>query len=186
MQKWHLPAQPTRADVGAAPCVPVSAPDTRSCCEGSVAWGLQAGTQPAQGRVNPLLALTPHTEPLFPCAFTQPVCPSGGTWSRDRSQRVPEGLDGLSAHLTPCLAGQQPPQAEKLSFYHRLSCFLFLKWLKATPLLLQKPRPQCPHTGQEEEGGKPDFVLLSPKSPRSQLQPSSHSPLMDKRLLPGM
>lgn len=170
MQPWLLPAQPTPAHVGAAPCVPVSTPDKRSCCQGSGVWGLQAGTRPAQGRVKPLLALPPHPQHPFFHEHSHSLCALQVGPGSSRAGMDPKGL--LRDWVGSVPPHTLPGWADKPSFYSPLSCFLFVKWLKTTPLLLQVPWPQCPTLARSRKEGRQILFssLLSPKSPRSQCQ----------------
>lgn len=63
MQKWLLPAQPTRGSCGCCSmCVPVSIPDNGAAAQGAQTGASRAGT--GQGEPSPGLA-PPHSSLIF-------------------------------------------------------------------------------------------------------------------------
>lgn len=130
-------------------------------CKGRVPWGFWAG-----GSLS------------WPClAFFH------GDSHSSRAGMDPKGL--LQDWVGSVAPHTQPGRAEKPSFYNPLSCFLLLKLLKTTPLLLQVPWPQCPHMSRGgRRGDRSCSPLCCPQNPNFQPQSSTSLPPPDEEKAP--
>lgn len=103
---------PPVAHVGAAPrvCLP-ALPKNSPTARGAWIRQGQAGTQPAQGRVKPLLALSPHQHPFFHVG-SHSLCALQQNW--DKSQGA--ALGGLSPTSHPAWLGNSLPRQRNPHF----------------------------------------------------------------------